>query len=258
VHVAVGDYVAGGLDSDSFARARALGADGVELRFGPQDIEHHALLQAGMSARLRSQARAAGILVPSVYAGYIASHPLSDPDTALRSRHAAVVANVVEAAAEVGARVIVIPLFGAAEPRDERDVTALGETLRPLADRAATAGLTLGLESALPVTALFALLKRVDHPAVCVAYDLGTGAAIGQDPVAALKLLDGAVCQLRIRDCSRAGQRVVLGQGAVAEQWPAIRQVWAAADSERWCVLEVPAGSNPVEWARAELAFLRG
>src|SRR5262245_47406587 len=41
VYVAIGDYVTQGSPRERLAAARALGADGVELRFGPQDAERH-------------------------------------------------------------------------------------------------------------------------------------------------------------------------------------------------------------------------
>ena len=74
--VALGDYVLAG--PDPFAAARALGADGVELRFGAQGAADHPLLEAATAAAWRSRARAAGVSLPSVYAGYIAGQPLEE------------------------------------------------------------------------------------------------------------------------------------------------------------------------------------
>ncbi len=258
MYFAVGDYVTHGSPEEGFAAARALGADGVEVRFGPQDAERHPLLRPGEPAALRSAARAAGVALPSVYVGYWTAHPLSVKDADARRRHADVLDRLIPAAVEVGARVIVLPLFGAAEPRDEDMVIRFIESVRPLAERAAAGGLALGLETALPVTVVLELVRRVDHPGVCVAYDAGTAAALGWDAVADLKLLGGAVGQLRARDCTADGRRVPLGQGVLAGRWPALRAAWvASAEEERWCVLEVPTAGDPTAWAQSEIAFLR-
>lgn len=256
--IAIGDFALSG--DDPFASARALALDGVEVRFGPQDAESHAFLEAGTAAAWRSRARAAGLALPSVYAGYIASHPPSHPDPDVRRRSADVLARVVEAAAEAGARTVVLPLFAAAEPRDDLAVTSLAAALAPLAERAAAVGLALGLETTLPVAALLELLRRLDRVAVRVAYDVGAAAALGYDPAADLKLLGPAVCQLRVRDCTPDGRRVLLGQGVVGARWGAIQAAWSPAEerTERWCVLEVPAAGAPMAWARTEVAFLHG
>lgn len=253
MNIAIGDYLPLGPEADPFIAARGTGADGVELRFGAQDGERHALLESGMPAVLRSRARGAGLELASVYLGYVVAHPLSEP------QHAGVCARVLEGAAEAGARVAVVPLFGKAEPRDEDSMVPLLAAVRELAERAAAVRLRVGLETALPVSVVLALLQRLDHPALGIAYDVGTAARLGYDPVADLKLLGPAVCQLRVRDTTPDGRRVLLGQGVVGENWAAIRAqgVGNTERGEPWYVLEVPAGADGPAWARAETTWLR-
>jgi sugar phosphate isomerase/epimerase len=258
VLLAVGEYVLPGSEAEQFAAARALGADGVELRFGATTGEGTPLLQPGRPAALRSQARAAGVTLASVFAGYLLTQSLHTPDEEAGRQHAEVLRAAVTAAAEAGARVVVLPLFGAVEPRDELAVRALIETLRPCADQAAAVGVVLGLETTLPVTALLALVRRLNHPAMRIAYDVGAAAALGWDSVADLKLLGDTVCQLRVRDGTADGRPMPLGQGVVGKQWSALWSAWQTRDAvERWCVLEVPAQMDAPEWARAGIAFLR-
>lgn len=255
--IALGDYVLHG--ADPFADARTLGADGVELRFGPQDAVGHPLLEAGTAAAWRSRARAAGLALPSIYAGYIAGHSPDNPEPEAQRRVGDTLSHLLTAAEAAGTRVLVLPLFAAAEPRDEATLTRLAVALAPLAERAAAGGILLALETTLPITAVLALLRRVNHPAVRIAYDVGAAAALGHDPASELKLLGGTVCQLRVRDCSADGRRVRLGEGTVGAHWHTIQAAWAPEerDIERWYVLEVPAAGDPAAWARAEIAFLR-
>lgn len=255
MNVAIGDYVVGGPVPERFAALRALGVNGVELRCGPQDVERHPLLEPERPAEWRSAARAAGLALPSIFLGYVTTHPLSCSDLAARTHHVEVVERVLAAAAELGASTLVLPLFGQAEPRDDKEVEPLCAVLRRLGDRAAAAGIILGLETVLPVTALLALLQRVNHPAVQIAYDVGSAAQLGNDPAAELRLLTGSVCQIRLRDCSSDGRPVPLGQGRVGPQWGEVCRLWQPPDG--WHVLEVPATDDALRWVAASLEFLR-
>jgi sugar phosphate isomerase/epimerase len=251
VHIAIGEHLLSGSAADRFDAAREAGVDGIELGFGPYDGEHHPLLQPGQPASLRSQARAAGLSISSVYAGYFHDHALSHPDGDTRRRHAQVLDRLLAAAAEAGARVVVLPLFGAADVREPDAIRRLIDTLGPLADKATGSELLLGLETTLPAAAL---LAETRHPAVRVAYDLGNAVVLGYDAVADVKLLGHAVGQVRVKDCTPDDRRLPLGRGGV----PFAAVAGLPAGLRAWWVLEAGTGEDRLAQARADVAFLRG
>src|SRR5438552_826362 len=107
VPIAISEHVLPGPGAERFARAKELQADGVELRFGPYDVEQHPLWQAEGPTMLRAQAQAAGVVLPSVYAGYFHQFPLHAADPASRRRHAQVLERLLDACAEAGVVILV-------------------------------------------------------------------------------------------------------------------------------------------------------
>jgi sugar phosphate isomerase/epimerase len=239
--------------ADRFARARELHADGVELRFGPHDFEQHSLWQPEGPHALRTQARDADVVLPSVFAGYFHAFPLGAAEAAARRQHAQVLDRLLDACSAAEVPVIVLPLLGAGEVTSEPVPPAFVETLTPLAHKAAACNLTLALETTWPAAAVLALLARVGSPAVRVAYDVGNAAVLGFDAIADFQLLGDALGQVRVRDCTPGGRRASLGQGAVA--LPALAQALAQRSYQGWWVLEAAAGDERA--TRAEVEFLR-
>ncbi len=240
--IAISEHVLPGPASERLARARELQADGVELRFGPHDFEQHPLWQADGPKTLRTQAQAAGIALPSVYAGYFHQFPLSAADPAARRQHGQVLERLLEACAETGVAVLVLPLFGAGDIQQEAAYRLLVETLLPATPRALACNLTLALETTLPAAEVQMRLAQWDSPAVRVAYDAGNAAVLGYDVVADCQLLGEALGQVRVKDFSAQGQRVSLGQGMVP--FPALAQALGERGSPRWWVLETSPGAE--------------
>lgn len=81
------------------------------------------------------------------------------------------------------------------------------------------------------------LLDAVDDPALGVSYNVAAGHAAGDDPEAALNVLDDALCVVRLSDY-RNGAPCVLGEGDVPNQ----RTVETARTMkfDGWLVYELP------------------
>jgi sugar phosphate isomerase/epimerase len=253
MRIAVSEHLVPGTFRERLAAARELGADGLELLFGPHGHEQHLLWRADGPAGLRSLAEAAGVPLASVFAGYFHERPLSHPDAATRRLHALALERLRDACAEAGVGVLVLPLAGAADLRCEGAPARLVEALAPLAAKAAARQVTVALELAQPLVHLAAL--RASLPDVRVAYDVGQATSLGADVVVDLKLLGDALGQVRVRDVTSDGRRVALGRGAA--DFPAAARQLAAQPFPGWCVLESSPGADPRESLRADLSFLR-
>ncbi len=255
VRIAVSEHVLHGSALERLDLARELQADGVELRFGPYDFEQHPLWLPGGPKTLRAQAQAAGLALPSVYGGYFQQFPLSAADPAARRRHGQVLDRLLDACAEAGVAVLVLPLLGAGELPRDRASDLVVEALTPVTHRALTNNLTLALETILPASELQAFLARVGCPAVRVAYDVGNAAVLGYDALADCQLLGEALGQIRVKDCSPQGLRVPLGRGIVP--LAALVQALAQRSFAGWWVLETSASEEAAALARADAEVLR-
>lgn len=126
------------------AKARGFGFDLLELPLETLDGYDH--------ARARSALEAEGLACSATLV-FPPDRDLIHPDPAPRAASAAYIAGAIDAAATLGARTLSGPLFASvgrtwrqtADER-ERDLELLVEALRPLAARAADAGVRLGLE----------------------------------------------------------------------------------------------------------------
>jgi sugar phosphate isomerase/epimerase len=218
-------------DNDRFAAARELGADGLELVFGPHDYEHHALWRPGGPADLRALARESGVAISSVLAGYLLDHPFTHPDSAVRSRSLSALERLVEAAAEAEVPVLVLPLFGAAEPGPPENYPRFAEAVAPLAERANRARVVLALQTLLPVSEARALVSQLTPAVVKLAFDVAAVSRLDRDAVGEARLLGELIAQVRF-------------QYRVGPMGPV---------SCEWAVLESTGGEEP----RTAVAWLR-
>src|SRR5207253_11173515 len=115
VRIALREHLVGLAPAGRLAAARDLGADGVELTLGPHALDRHLLWRDGGPALLRAQAQAAGVAVPSVFAGFLLDQPLHAADPSARRRAGLTLERLLDACAEAGIAAVVLPLFGAAE-----------------------------------------------------------------------------------------------------------------------------------------------
>lgn len=244
MRVAVNEALVPVPPAERFTVARGLGAEGVELTFGPHGYDQHALWRPGGPATLKTEAAAAQIMLPSVFAGYFLDHPLTADDPAERRRAAGVLDRLLDACAEAGVGAVVLPCVGAADLNRPGASALLLEALATPAQKASVLGRILILITVLPAAELLSLLEQAD-PSVRVAYDPSHAPLLGRDAVADLKLLGDAVRQVRVN---------VVG----ADVATVIRQLVGQA-ADIWWVLEATTqGEDPMAAARAGVVRLKG
>lgn len=109
------------------------------------------------------------------------------------------------------------------------------DELRPLADEALAAGITLALEHVgwyKPHT-LARLVRAIDHPAVGIYFDMGNCLYVGEDPIAQARICAPLTVQLHIK----GGPTTPLGAMPLVE----IRRILEDAGFQNRGCLEIPA-----------------
>ncbi|MGH2368440.1 MAG: sugar phosphate isomerase/epimerase family protein [Chloroflexota bacterium] len=199
--------------AEALALARDLGFDGVEMNLG-RDYESNPLWSADGRRSVVSAAAGAGVAVPSLCLGMLNRGGFAN-DAATRARARDIVMRAIEAATDVGAKVLLLPFFGAAEIKDQRGVAQTIEDARACAPTAEAAGVTLGLETTLRAADWRQVVEAVGSPAVRVYFDAGNAAWLGYDPAAEARSLAGLLAQVHIKDtATKPGDRM-LGHGRV-------------------------------------------
>jgi hypothetical protein len=238
---------------ERFARARDLGADGLELLVGPHGVEQHPLCRPGGSALVRSQAQAAGVAVASVFAGAVLEQAPHGKDPAARRRDGQALERLLDACAECGGSALSLPLFGMTDVAAQDP--ALAEVLAPLAEKARRLQVALVMHSLAPVAAAQALRGRPGSPAVQVAYDLNLASVLQHDAVAEVELVGDALGQVRVRGAGLPNRLPPSAPGAV--DFVALARAAGRRQPAPWWVIDQVAGDDVTAELRRDLDFLR-
>lgn len=233
-------------------QAREAGLLGIEPGVGGPadrlDISKPETLQ-----RYHAQMKETGLSVCSLMMGLLNSNPLAtDP------RAPAWLDQSIDAARDLGAKVILVAFFGAGDLLDgknqlkEAEADEVVRRLKAAAPKAKEAGVILGIENLLNGEQNARLLDRINHESVQVYYDVyNTGTSKGHNVPADLKLLKGRLAQLHFKNGSK-----------YLDEEPAKFEPIAAAVKEigyrGWIVLETSSPSgNAVADVRRNAEYLR-
>jgi sugar phosphate isomerase/epimerase len=150
---------------------------------------------------------------------------------------------------------VLVPFFGSSKLESADEIGRVVEGVRGVAPLARDAGVVLAVENTLPAPANAALAAAVDSPSVGIYYDTGNALAAGYDPVDEVRGLGRALVRVHFKDYRRGQGGVMLGQGDV--DLPAVVRELDAQGYRDWIVLEASSPNDPVDDARANLAFAR-
>jgi len=230
--------------------------DGMALDLDGTDPAADDLWTPAGRARVREAAAEHGIALPSVCPSYLNLRPgLTSPAAAERAAVAADLERLIEAAADLGAGVILTPFFYDAEIDGEAARERVVAELRELAPAAEAAGVTLALETSLPPEDDRAMLDAIDSPAVGIYYDIGNSTWFGHDPAREFELIGESIAMMHVKDGAGGSGDAMLGAGGV--DFSVFVDALAALGYEGWLVLETVHRGDPVADAEANLGFLR-
>jgi sugar phosphate isomerase/epimerase len=234
--------------------AASVGFDGVELGVNAPQAVRSPLWQASTRESLAEAARQTGVETASLclhgWGAFAAS-----PET--RDEATKVAQQAVEFAAELGAKVILVPLN--APPAMSYDDAAVGwvEALRAAGAQAAQAGVVLAMESVGRTHTQSAerfekLLERAGGTGVGIYYDVGNALYQGFDPIGDMRRLGKLITQVHVKQPGK----YLLADGPLhmAKLLGTLQEI----GYDGYLVLETAGLDDRVASARANLQFLRG
>jgi L-ribulose-5-phosphate 3-epimerase len=197
-HIRVGACVVG------LEQAKQAGLAGVEVEVGGA-ADRLRIADPQIRARYREQMQQTGLPICSLMMGLLNSNPLaSDP------RGPAWLEQSIDAAKDLGARVILVAFFGNGDLLDgkekvkETDVDVVVQRLKAAAPRARDAGVILGIENYLNGEQNARILDRINHDAVQLYFDVyNTGTTKHHNVPADIRLLKGRIAQFHFKNGSR-------------------------------------------------------
>jgi hexulose-6-phosphate isomerase len=232
----------------------AAGYAGIELDVGREAEAHPLFAEPGLAALQAALART-GLAVPSICLGALNTFGFKSADPAERARAQALIARGVALAGTLGASAVLVPFFGSSKLERPDEIERVVEGMRGVAPVARDAGVVLAVENTLPGPENAALAAAVGSPAVGIYYDTGNALGAGYDPVAEVRTLGRALARVHFKDYKRGQGGVMMGQGDV--DFPGVVRELDAVGYDGWVILEAASPNDPIEDARANLAFTR-
>lgn len=238
---------------EEFGRAASLGFGCIEWIFEAEGFEENPLWTD--ADRVRRVAEKHGVAVRSVCGDYFMPHPFFRVADAECDANVAILRGLIPRAAEVGARVVLVPVLEVSEIREQAEEMALVGALETCLDEARACGVRLGLETELPADRYEALVRRFDTDRVGVYFDIGNAAARGYDVATDAARLGSLVCGVHVKDRPRGGSSVPLGEGAA--DFRGCFAALARAGFEGPLILQTAFGADYLGFAARHLSFVR-
>jgi hexulose-6-phosphate isomerase len=197
-----------------FPTAQAVGFDSIEFIFEGPNIAEHPLMNETGRQSIAEAVRETGVRVGSICADYFMDEPLFRGSVAERQHRRRVLADLVEAAAEVGASFVEIPCVDRSSLRSDAERSDLVEAISDVLPVAEEKGIGILLETDLPPAAFRSLLDRWSHPLVGANFDSGNSASLGYEPHQEISTLGETIRNVHVKDRLLGGTTVPLGTGA--------------------------------------------
>src|SRR5438445_555513 len=167
-----------------FETAARLGFAGVELDWNAlEDAGGVGKFGPARLGPLQETAQRAGVEIPSVAAHFLNRGGLGSRDAAAQETGLEAVRTGIALCADLGARVLLVPFFGAGELKGGADVDQLARHLKTLAPEAQERGVRLGVESTLPAREVASLVDSVGCSWVGSYWDTGNAMRLGYEDV---------------------------------------------------------------------------
>jgi sugar phosphate isomerase/epimerase len=232
------------------AEAKKAGLAGVEVGVGGA-AETLAIADSKIRQHYKESMKETGLVIPSFMMGLLNSYPLaSDP------RGPAWLEQSIDAAQDLGAKVILVAFFGKGDLRTngrikKADVDVVVSRLKAAAPRAKEAGVILAIENYLSARQNLEIIERIGSDSVRIYYDVRNTTDMGYDVPQEIRLLKDQIAQFHFKDGPD-----FLGEGKVR-----YRPIAAAIKDigyQGWIILETsnPSG-NPVADSQRNAQFIR-
>jgi len=231
--------------------AKRAGLDGVEIGVGgPADTLQVA--DPAVRQEYKEKMKSTGLVISSFMMGLFNSHPLaSDP------RGPAWLEQAIDAAKDLGAKVILVAFFGKGslltQDRELKraDLDVVIERLKAAAPRAREAGVILGIENTLSAEQNAEILDHIGSEAVRIYYDVGNSTNMGYDVPAEIRFLKDRIAIFHFKDNPH-----YLGEGKV--QFEGIAAAMREIGYQGWIILETTSPSKDrVADAKRNAVYIR-
>jgi sugar phosphate isomerase/epimerase len=233
------------------AQAKEAGIEGMELPVRDSG-EKLQLSDPAIRQGYKRQMQETGVAISSLMMGLLNTNPLaSDP------RAPGWLEQSIDAAKDLGAKVILVAFFGKGDLRQPdgtlktEDVNMVVKRVQTAARRAKDSGVILALENTLSAKQNVEILERIGNQAVKLYYDVGNSTRNGYDVPSEIRFLKDRIACIHFKD-----GKSYLGEGEI--KFEPIAAAIKDIGYQGWIVLETSDPSkNSVADAKRNAAYIR-
>ena len=164
----------------------------IEWMFNFDNYENNPLWSRSGREEIKRISAQAGISVVSVCANYFMRQGFFKSTASGRARSLDIYRHLLEAVNDVGAQILVLPLFDDNNPA-EKDMEQFYESLMQMADMAEEKHVRLALEADFSADKYMEILSVISSSALGVCYDLGNAAGLGRNIEQELEILHDVI-----------------------------------------------------------------
>ena len=198
---------------DEFFLAAEAGLDCIEFILDYNQAEENPLFSHSGRQQIRELSRQTGIQVYSVCADYFMEAPLHGDDPNRTPASLGAMRRLLEASADLGISVIVVPCVDHSSIQDFDARTRFQKQLVEIIPLAEKLGVNLSLEPDLCPEDFKDLLAQLNSPRITVNYDIGNSACLGYDHLEELQAYGSMISDIHIKDRTLGGGSIKLGTG---------------------------------------------
>jgi hexulose-6-phosphate isomerase len=221
---------------DEFPLGRSLGFARMEWTLDHNDLAENPLMTAEGQAEIRELSARHGLAVSSITGDCFMQAPFWKASGSAREGLVVEAANVIRAAAAVGAGLLVVPLVDNGGLTDAAEEAALVEGVRSLAALLRATGVRVAFESDYPPGRLADLIERFPPDVAGINFDIGNSASLGWPPAEEIPRIAPRTINVHVKDRVLGGTTVPLGEGAA--DLPLVFALLAEAGYDGFLILQ--------------------
>ena len=190
---------------NEFPTAQKCGFGIMEWTIGQEHILMNALMSASGRDEIRQLCGEFEISIPSLSADFVTQAPFYRVCGPERLARLDVLAAVVEACADIGIGLIVVPLLGGGEVRTLKEMESLRSGCLHIISVLDAAGVVLAFQSDLGPTQLASFIGQYPADRFGISYDTGSSAAHGFDSDQEIVAYGNRIVNVHVKDWSWDG-----------------------------------------------------
>lgn len=255
MEIGIIDYLLRLKEEACFYMAQGLGFDCLEFSVDAIGDPSRLLFDPERSNELVDLWEATGVRVSSVCATHYIRESLLAPEDAHRQPAVLAFQSLIERVGRLGISTVVLPLYGASELKEERDLGILRVVLQKASEWAAMHQVRIALKSSLPADQLVGLIDHLQSGWIGVCYDPANSLPMQRNIREEIRSLGSRIFHVHFKDRLRTGAAARLGEGDVdlGDVLKALREIGYRGP----LILETPAGKSAIDAAKINLSYCR-